>query len=420
MKRWLDAQLPSPPESWRRWVALLVAFFSVNFAFGVAFNALFNHNIMLGPGLVDSGQSNIELAIQTLTPLINEQRFFFLGIFAPGLVLCLLINALVTYRGFVDYEKHRGEPYPLRLFFTLFLLNAVNVLFLILILVICGLLSWLFVQNYDIGGDLVRTMTAFSEGIVAKVPTLIELPYPLPLLVTLLIIDLFFYWFHRLGHTQRLWWLLWHRPHHMSPALTHPTTQPVFVAAPLFLIFAVPFQIIVGVLAKLFGPETMILEALLLRLLTQCFAPWSHNSAFYEWFGKSRLRMFFASLTGTGNYHYMHHSALPGHEAINLAGTLFFFWDRVFGTYVPPSREKPPVGLTGSPPLHSNPVRLALSGMWQLYYELRHNRGFATRWKILFAGTDWNPPVTKDFAIADSPSDPVPETTTVTRGISHA
>jgi sterol desaturase/sphingolipid hydroxylase (fatty acid hydroxylase superfamily) len=398
----LHGELPTPSEKWRFWVALLVAFFSVNFAIGVVIDALFNHTIMLGPGLVDTGISTFETALQTLNPLLDDKHYLFIALYLPALLCCLVINALVTYRGFTHYEKHRGEPYSLQLFFTLFLLNAVNVGFWLLMLVMFGGLSWLLWSDFSLGGNLVHTMTVFSQSIIDKVPTLVELPYPLPLIVTILLLDLFFYWLHRIGHNQRLSWLVWHRPHHMSPALLHPTTQPVFVAAPLFIFFAIPFQILIGVLAKLFGPEAMIMEALWFRLLIQFFAPWSHNSAFYEWFGKGRIRMFFAHMTGTANYHYMHHSALPGHEAINLAGTMFLFWDKVFGTFVAPHKEKPPVGLTGSPKLHSNPFRLAIAGMWQLAYELKHNKGFGVKMKILFGSTSWNPPVTRDFAICDS------------------
>jgi len=111
--------------------------------------------------------------------------------------------------------------------------------------------------------------------------------------------------------------------------------------------------------------------------------------------------MFIAKTFGNGNYHYMHHSALPGHEAINIAGFGFYFWDRVFGTYVEPYKEKPPVGLTGSPDLHMNPVRLALSGLMQIIYEWRNNRDFKVRLKILFGGSEYVPPVSKDFAVRE-------------------
>jgi hypothetical protein len=45
-------------------------------------------------------------------------------------------------------------------------------------------------------------------------------------------------------------------------------------------------------------------------------------------------------------------------------------------------------------------VRLAYAGMWQLLYELRHNKSWRTRLQILLGSSDWNPPISKDFALA--------------------
>src|SRR5690606_21861000 len=184
--------------------------------------------------------------------------FVFVGVVVAGCLVCMLVNALVTYRSFADYEKRMGKPFPLQVMQTFFLLNGAMVGIMVLILALCGLITWLCGFEFSEGFAIVRWMTIYSHAVVDRVPTLIELPYPLPLIASILAVDFFYYWFHRWGHTKRSWWLLWHRPHHMTPILTHPTTQPVFAAAPLFLIFSIPFQIIIGTLAKIFGPDTMI------------------------------------------------------------------------------------------------------------------------------------------------------------------
>lgn len=400
-----DGELPTPSERWRKWVQLLIAVFAIGFVFTTIMDALFNLNIMLGPGLVDTGISTFERARIVLEPILNRgdlSSAIFLSLFLPLVVICLLWNAIVVYRGFTLYPETRGKPYPLKTFTTFFLLNAAMVVTMYGALLVCGVVAWIWLGSFSSGFDIIHTMTVFSQSVVNQVPTLVELPYPLPLLVAYLVVDFFYYWLHRWGHTLRLWWLLWHRPHHMTDELIIPCTQPVFAAFPLFLLFAIPFQIIVGVLARLFGPETMILESLMLGVISTTFAIYAHNSAYYEWFGKQKILMFIAGMFGNGNYHYMHHSALKGHEFINIAGFGWYFWDRVFGTYVEPYKEKPPVGLTGSPQLHMNPVRLALSGMAQLVYEWKHNKDFKTRMKILFGGSDYVPPVSKDFAVKDS------------------
>lgn len=393
--------MPTPSERWRIWVQSLIAVFAIGFVFTTIMDALFNLNIMLGPGLVDGGISAFERARRVLEPILNRgdlSSAIFLSLFLPMVVVCLLWNAIVVYRGFTLYPKTRGKPYPLKTFNTFFLLNAVMVIAMYIALLICGVIAWIWLGNFASGFDIIRAMTIFSQSIVVSVPTLIELPYPLPLLFAYLTVDFFYYWFHRWGHTKRLWWLLWHRPHHMTNELIIPCTQPVFAAFPLFLLFAIPFQITIGVLARLFGPETMILESLMLGVISTTFAIYAHNSAYYEWFGKQKILMFLGGMFGNGNYHYMHHSALKGHEAINIAGFGLYFWDRVFGTYVEPYKEKPPVGLTGSPELHMNPVRLGFSGVAQIIYEWKNNKNFLTRMKILFGSSDYEPPVTKDYA----------------------
>lgn len=402
INRLWEGELPTPAERWRVWVQLLIALFAIGFVFTTIMDALFNLNIMLGPGLVDSGISTFEQARLVLEPILNRgdlSSAIFLALFLPMVVICLLWNAIVVYRGFTLYPKTRGKAYPLKTFTTFFLLNAVMVLTMYATLLLCGVVAWLWVGSFGAGFDVIYLMTVFSQDIVNRVPTLVELPYPLPLFAAYLTVDFFYYWMHRWGHTRRMWWLLWHRPHHMTNELIIPCTQPVFAAFPLFLLFAIPFQIGIGVLARLFGPETMIMESLMLGVVSSTFAIYAHNSAYYEWFGKQKILMFIAGMFGNGNYHYMHHSALKGHESINLAGFGWYFWDRVFGTYVVPYKEKPPVGLTGSPELHMNPVRLALSGVAQMVYEWKHNQGFATRMKVLFGGSDYVPPVSKDFAV---------------------
>jgi len=401
LKTLWEGELPTPSERWRLWIQLLIAVFAVGFVLTTILDALFNDNIMLGPGLVDTGISAVDWAVIRLEPILNRGDLsskIFLSLFLPMVVICLIWNAIVVYRGFTIYPKTRGKPYPLKTFVTFFLLDGMIVITLYVFLLICGVVAWLWFGHFKPGFDIVYQMTVFSKTIVDRVPTLVVLPYPLPLFASMIVVDFFYYWFHRWGHTKRMWWLLWHRPHHMTDELIIPCTQPVFAAAPLFIFISIPFQIGVGVLAKLFGPDTMVLESLMLGVITTTFAIYAHTSAYYEWFGKQKILMFLASFNGNGNYHYMHHSALPGHEVINVAGSCFYFWDRVFGTYVEPTKEIPPVGLTGSPELHMNPIRLALSGMTQIAYELKNNKDWRTRLKILVGDSDYFPPVSKDFA----------------------
>jgi hypothetical protein len=46
-----------------------------------------------------------------------------------------------------------------------------------------------------------------------------------------------------------------------------------------------------------------------------------------------------------------------------------------------------------------NPLRLGLAGLLQLGYELRHNRGFVSRLRILFGSSNFAPTQTKDYVL---------------------
>jgi sterol desaturase/sphingolipid hydroxylase (fatty acid hydroxylase superfamily) len=372
------------------WLRLGYALFAVVFALTVVADAFVHETITLGPGLVDEPDGGLPRLLAQLGGLPA-------GAAAATAAICLLVlawNGVMLYRGF-------DAGLPRRQLLSFFLLNGVFTLLLYGSLAVAAALSAALGHGLAGGFDAVRHLTDFCRALVARIPTLVHLPYPLPLLASIAAVDLFHYGFHRLGHTFRPFWLLWHRPHHMTPWLTIPTTQPVFAAFPLFLLLSVPFQIGVGLSARLFSSETMVLEALLFRVIGQVVAIGSHNTSLYSPFYQNRLLRALSALYGEGPYHYMHHSALPEHGLVNLGGPFFLLWDRLFGTYAAPTAARPPAGLTGSPRMHGNPLRLALAGLLQLGYELRANRGWRVRLAILFGPTRFTPPHTRDYALAE-------------------
>jgi hypothetical protein len=51
------------------------------------------------------------------------------------------------------------------------------------------------------------------------------------------------------------------------------------------------------------------------------------------------------------------------------------------------------------PTMKLNPFRIIFSGLAQMVYELRMNRDWLTRMKIIFGGIYYVPPITKDFLV---------------------
>jgi sterol desaturase/sphingolipid hydroxylase (fatty acid hydroxylase superfamily) len=384
----LEWEPAEPRARWEPWIRAGYVVFAIAFSLTVVVDAFAHETVMLGLGLVDEAGgtlTHLESQLAGVSPR-------WLVVMFPLSAFVLAWNGVMLYRGF-----SLAEGLPRRQVVSFFLLTVVVSLMLYVGLGLAGAVSAAMGYGFPFGFSLVRHYTVWCSALVARVPTLVHLPYPLPLVASIALVDLFHYWFHRLGHTWRPFWLLWHRPHHLPPYLTIPTTQPVFAAFPLFFLLSVPFQLGVGICAKLFYSDTMIAEALLLRMIGQIVLIGSHNTALYSTFWRSRTLRVLSAFFGEGPYHYMHHSALPGHSLINLGGPLFMLWDRVFGTYVSPSDTPPPVGLQGSPRLHLNPLRLGLAGLLQLAYELRHNGNIVTRLRVLFSSSNFAPAQTKDY-----------------------
>lgn len=373
------------------WLAALYAVFAVAFSLTVVVGAFAEPTVILGLGLSDEPGGPWSRLFAQLVLLSPARLFALLGL----ATFVLAWNGVMLYRGLAG-------ALPRRQVLSFLILNVVIALLFYGGLGLCGLASAATGHGFLFGINIVRHFTRLSRAAVDRVPTLVHLPYPLPLAASMLLVDFFQYWFHRLGHVWRPFWLLWHRPHHLPTFLTIPTTQPVFAAFPLFLLLSVPFQVGLGISAKLFYSDSMITEALLVRMLWQLVLIGSHNTALYTTFYENRLLRALGAFFGDGPYHYVHHSALPGQSLVNLGGPFFMLWDRVFGTYLAPTPKPPPVGLTGSPALHGNPLRLGLAGLLQLVYEWRHNQGVRLRLAILFGSSSFNPPHTKDFTRAAS------------------
>jgi sterol desaturase/sphingolipid hydroxylase (fatty acid hydroxylase superfamily) len=146
----------------------------------------------------------------------------------------------------------------------------------------------------------------------------------------LVLVDFFYYWFHRLQHTTFLWEQ--HKFHHSEVSLNVTSTQRVhWLEEPLVVLFvAVP----VNILFRFQGIEIGILA--LIELLWLQFV-------------HLNLRLELGMLTGTivgPQHHRLHHSFEPAHINKNYA-VFFPMLDMIFGTYYRPKpNEFPATGLT--------------------------------------------------------------------------
>ncbi|HNL91764.1 MAG TPA: hypothetical protein PKH01_02580, partial [Pseudomonadales bacterium] len=196
LPRLLTAEIPEISERWRWLMLPIMLLFAIGYALTVTVDAVFHHNIMVGPGFVDDGNSGYALALQALAHIEQQyplQSQLFFWIFLPLLAFVMVQNAIVTFRSYTHFERATGKPYSLREFALMFALNGIQVLILLVMLFVIGWLYQLSGGQFSDGWQLVYRITVWCQSALKHIPTLITLPRPLPLLLSLLLADLAFY-----------------------------------------------------------------------------------------------------------------------------------------------------------------------------------------------------------------------------------
>jgi sterol desaturase/sphingolipid hydroxylase (fatty acid hydroxylase superfamily) len=193
----------------------------------------------------------------------------------------------------------------------------------------------------------VASRWAAGEGF--GVLNLMPPPWAFALLLSVLLLDAVSYWWHRANHVLGLLWRF-HQAHHSDLTFTASTALRFH---PGELLLALPVRL-TAVVA--FG---IPIEGLI------AFEVWFAFSNFFE-HGDIRLPRRLEDraswLFVTPALHRRHHSRRRDLLNSNY-GTIFTFWDRLFGTFGPSNSDTPVnVGLPGLPePLGAIPV-LALPG----------------------------------------------------------
>ena len=400
---------------------VIICITSVTLPFGMF--SFFHLLDYLGPGLGDhTSLDYVRNELQALKAGGNDKAAIAL---ASALLLLLVYRCCLMLHGYIHYQTinatypndsaKEGKPqqeFPADLFFTLVLFNILMFTGIALVYCVFGVIAIAMGFEFDQGYDAAKAVVAYAHQLTdTYVPTLIELPPIISVLLIYSIINFPHYWLHRIAHEYRLPWLLLHRPHHYPSVMIDVVTTNVVVAFPVGFLVMFPYVLFFGAATKLFSAEPLYLEIIIVNIVTQIGAATAHHSALYYLGFKYRLLGFIGYLTGTAQYHYLHHASHPVYSnhntnLTNIGAGPFMLWDHVFGTYVKPPVSRPRIGLTGDPKLHLNALRLLMAGMVQLIYEWKNNRDWATRMKILFGKSDYTPPVSKDFAIHESGGHP--------------
>ena len=177
------------------------------------------------------------------------------------------------------------------------------------------------VANYFFAMLLVLCVGWLNENRVGLL-YLVQIPYWLKLILSVALVDMTTYWFHRMAHRIPLLWRL-HRIHHSDTSVDASTAlraHPIEV-----LVFGTSNIVAAG----LFGLDFIGL-GLYFLIVIPVFLLQHTNVQFPRWIDTA-----FGWIFVTPGYHKVHHEQNQYYTDSNYAD--IFVWDRLFGTY----RSKP-------------------------------------------------------------------------------
>lgn len=406
LTRLFTAEIPEIDERWRPLFGLYMAGFAVVYA--ITFLASL-HFVFLGPGLGDEFSIRYLLGLFADLAAWADRTGDRVWLYTVGalLVFSTGFRAWIVYRGYAEYRAGTGRELPLRDIVVFTLANLLNIAFLPLaLLLLAGLAALSGFPPAD-GLHALAHIAAFANQLVMRVPTLVALPGWLALVCTVFAWTFVHYWMHRWSHTRRAMWLVLHRPHHMTPHLTYATVMPVVMSFPFALLMALPYLFVFSAIGKLFAPEPLYKELIVLHLVIYIGEIYGHSPALYERGIRNPLVRWLGFAYTQGVYHVLHHSSAVDAErktnnnTVNIGPGPFCCWDMLFGTYQPLIDRVPPIGLHGNPDLHMNPLRLLVAGVAQLVYEIWKNPP-RTWVKIVLGPSTYTPPVSRDFLLRNA------------------
>ncbi|MCB0633364.1 MAG: sterol desaturase family protein [Saprospiraceae bacterium] len=205
-----------------------------------------------------------------------------------------------------------------------------------------------------------------------------------------LLIDLVYYWFHRLGHEVRFFWAN-HIIHHSSPYYNFTTAIRLACWTHFFkFIFWAP-------LAMLGFHPLFIIYALVLIDIYQYFL---HTQKAFNlgWLEK---------IFNTPNLHEVHHAKNPEYIDKNYAAVLII-WDRIFGTYQPLDPNLPPEFGVSTPPRENTVQEVITHEFVQIWKDLKKASGLKEKWMTVFASPAWSVKRFSNYTAAGGISSKVP------------
>ena len=347
-------------------------------------------------GFVGDSKNWISQHLNPFPKYLSVDAFSYL-LYGAIAFLFVYITAIALHAFFLSLRRYGRKQFS-AIFWPHFLSNVLVLGFNLAFFGALGGIAYALGFRYSDGERFFQnTFGALENFIKAHIPTIFVFPKPFAFAAGIFIGALPGYISHWLCHKSRLLWYVTHRCHHTAEIM-HPAGIGPFNFLPeIFL--ALPMVFFSVAASKLFTYEPMFAWAGALGFIYVVTEKFNHNTAHYNFAYSNPVVRHLSHYYGNGVYHYMHHTAKQGDEIVNVGGSPFLIWDRIFRTYRTPTAIPPAVGLTNTPIIVLSPFKIMFAGFEQLVYELRHNKSWWERFKIIFGDIYYKPPVTKDFLI---------------------
>lgn len=315
-------------------------------------------------------------------------------------VIAVLSRVVIIISSYYLSLKKLGAASFHKIFSTYlitFLISTATMIFISIV----SLIFYLTGNHTDWMASLIHYGLQFFQSILEwAIPFSIGIKnYWIAIFVLVLIATLPGYIVHYMSHKSRFLWLTAHRAHHV-PEFLFPIAAPSNNLAILEFLLAIPGLIFYTALSGMIYSEPLIFELAIWFTLRLCLESFNHSYIHYDFANQNKIiRNVSMALGDIGVYHLVHHSAFERDQNVNFGASPLMIWDRLFGTYRKPYDEVPPIGLTDQPKVSMSPMKIVFSGFAQLWYEWKMNPHWNIRWKIIFGGVYYKPPITKDFLL---------------------
>ena len=195
-------------------------------------------------------------------------------------------------------------------------------------------------------------------------------------IILLLFTDMMHYWMHRLGHHCRLFWAV-HVNHHTSTHFNFSVGFRSGVLEPFYsFLFFIPLAL-AG-----FRP----VDIFFMYSVTQVWAILTHTE-------KVKKLGWLEHIFVTPSHHRVHHASNPKYLDKNM-GTVFIFWDKLFGTFQQelPAQQYEPIRYGITNPLEKETIPVILFHEWSaIWRDLRRKDiGFKQKLQYLFGPPGWS------------------------------